>query len=220
MNRLAVAAATVAVVLSAPACRTQAPDYQSIWSTPATTSVAPTAETPVPFSQYLQGVGVQGEPVAPADLEDLTVTLVRPKGWGPYRNANLAPQTEAIARNNTYPTATVLVFRLHGGFDVAAAITKANADAMLSPGFTKLNESLADFGGFPSAMIEGSYQGPGNGSSARRLHSYSRIVIPVTPGPAFQRYLVQLTVTSLANRAVADSADIEAIIKGFTVTVA
>ena len=35
--------------------------------------------------------------------------------------------------------------------------------------------------------------------------------------PARQRYLVQLTITSLANEAVAQSSDIETIIRGFVV---
>ncbi|CAJ1497367.1 LpqN/LpqT family lipoprotein [[Mycobacterium] burgundiense] len=217
-SRLRCAAAATALLVCA-ACGTPAPDYQSIWSTTTTPSAPVTSEPPVPFSQYLTSVGVQGEAVAPADLTGLTVTLVRPDGWSTYRNDNLAPQTEAIARDNGYPTATVLVFRLEGGFDVPAAIRHANADALLSPGFAKLNESFADFGGFPSAMIEGSYNGPSDGPDERRLHSYSRIVIPVTPEPDFQRYLVQLTITGLADQAVADSADIEEIIEGFEVTV-
>jgi Probable lipoprotein LpqN len=219
-SALAVTAGVLAATVTA--CGTPAPDYQSIWSTQATTQAtteatgAPaTPAAPVPFWQYLEGVGVRGEPVAPADLTDLKVTLVRPPGWGPYRNPNLAPQTEAIAKDNGYPTAQVLVFRLQGGFDVPAAIRHANADAALSPGFTKLNESFDDFDGFPSAMIEGSYTGP----HQRRLHTYNRIVIPVTPAPEFQRYLVQLTVTGLADQAVADSDAVESIIRGFTVTV-
>lgn len=213
-------ATAAAALLVCTACGTPAPDYQSIWSSSATTSPPTSSEPPVPFSQYLAGVGVQGEAVALADLTDISVTLVRPDGWSTYRNENLAPATAGIAKNNTYPTATVLVFKLEGGFDVPAAIAHANADALLSPGFTKLNESFDDFDGFPSAMIEGSYFGPSEpGAEPPRLHSYSRIVIPVTPEPEFQRYLVQLTITGLADRAVADSADIEEIINGFEVTV-
>jgi hypothetical protein len=62
-------------------------------------------------------------------------------------------------------------------------------------------------------MIEGSY----NNQAGERLHSYNRIVIPVTPAPAFQRYLVQLTVTSRAAQAVADADDIQGLINGFTI---
>lgn len=45
---------------------------------------------------------------------------------------------------------------------------------------------------------------PGTGSSSQ-------------PAPAKQRYLVQLTITSLANEAVKHASDIEAIIAGFVV---
>ncbi len=207
----------LALALMVSACTVGAPDYQTIWSTtPTTTSVATTSsDKPEPFPQYLEGLGVLGEAVAPATLKDLTVTLPRPAGWQKYSNANIAPQTEMIAKNDAYPTAMLMVFRLHGGFDVAEAIKHATADALLSPGFTKLNESFADFGGFLSAMIEGSY----DGANGKRLHTYNRVIIPVTPAPAFQRYLVQLTVTSLADAAVADADAIQAIIGGFQVAV-
>ena len=131
-----------------------------------------------------------------------------------YSNANLSPATQVIAKNNTYPTATLIIFKLNGNFDVGEAIKHANVDAEISQNFTKLNSSDADFNGFPSAMIEGSYD-----LNGKRLHSYNRVVIPVTAAPQFQRYLVQLTVTSLADQAAPDAADIEAIIRGFTVAV-
>ena len=212
---VAAGAAAVAALLLVAACGAKPPDYQSIWSTaPSTVSMSPTTtEQPVPFSDYLERLGVQGEPVAPDKLAGVTVTMPYPKGWKRFTDPSSAPGTVLIARNNTYPTATLVAFKLHGGFDVADAIKHANADAVMSHKFTKLNESFADFGGFPSAMIEGSY----DNARGDRLHTYNRVVIPVTKD--FQRYLVQLTVTSRADQAVADADDIQAIIDGFTVTV-
>jgi Probable lipoprotein LpqN len=209
-------AAVLAALLTLTGCAPKAPDYQSIWAsseTPTSTS-AEAAPKPVPFSQYLEDLGVQGEPVTPSKLTDIAVTLPRPKGWQNYRNPNMSPQTEMIAKDNGYPTAMLMVFRLHGNFDVAEAVKHANTDAALSQDFTKLNESFADFHGFPSAMIEGSYT-----LTDRRLHTYSRVVIPVTPAPAFQRYLVQLTVTGQADKAVDQADDIQAVISGFDVKV-
>jgi hypothetical protein len=49
------------------------------------------------------------------------------------------------------------------------------------------------------------------------LHTYNRIVIPTGPAPAHQRYMVQLSVTSLAVQAAPDAADIQEIIHGLTV---
>ena len=61
-------------------------------------------------------------------------------------------------------------------------------------------------------MIEGSYN-----LGDQRLHSINRIVIAKGAGEDADRYLVQLTVTSLADQAVADAVDVEAILHGFTV---
>jgi hypothetical protein len=61
-------------------------------------------------------------------------------------------------------------------------------------------------------MIQGSYAMGGT-----RLHSYNRMVIATGSAPARQRYLVQLTITSLADEAVMQSNDVEAIIRGFVV---
>ncbi|MGY4712431.1 LpqN/LpqT family lipoprotein [Mycolicibacterium sp. CBM1] len=177
-----------------------------------TTAAPTTSSTPQPIAEYLYGVGVTGEQIPLDKLTDITVTLPRPKGWTKYANSNFSPGTEVIAKNNTYPTAMVIVFKLSGNFDVGEALKHAAVDAEMSQNFTKLNASDDDFDGFPSSMIEGSYN-----LNDKRLHSYNRVVIPVTRAPAFQRYLVQLTVTTLANQAAADAEDVEAIIAGFHV---
>jgi hypothetical protein len=51
------------------------------------------------------------------------------------------------------------------------------------------------------------------------LHSYNRVVIPVTPAPRFERYLVQLTITTMADQAAALAPDVGQIINGFNITV-
>ncbi|ULN40604.1 LpqN/LpqT family lipoprotein [Mycolicibacterium crocinum] len=209
------AALSLTLAMTVAACGTTPPDYSSIWSTPATTTASSptTSAKPQPIAEYLYGAGVMGEQIPLDKLTDISVTLPRPPGWTKYNNSNFSPGTEVIAKNNTYPTAMVIVFKLTGNFDVGEALKHASVDAEMSQNFTKLNASTADFNGFPSSMIEGSYD-----LNGKRLHSYNRVVIPVTPAPAFQRYLVQLTVTTLADQAAAASDDVEAIIKGFSVT--
>lgn len=210
--RKATAAAVLAAALAIAGCGTKTADYSTIW-TSSTTSAATTVTTsPTPIAQYLSGVGVTGQQVPLDKLTDLTVTLPRPAGWTKYANPSFSPGTEAIAKNNTYPTAMVMVFKLDGNFDVSAALEHADDDAELSKNFTRLNYSNDDFGGFPSSMIEGSYD-----HSGKRLHTYNRIVFPVTP--KFDRYLVQFTVTTLADQAAAAAPDVQKIIDGFTVTV-
>ena len=104
-----------------------------------TSATSTTSTSPTPIAQYLEGVGVTGEPVPLDKLTDLKVTLPQPAGWVKYSNANLSPATQVIAKNNTYPTATLIIFKLNGNFDVGEAIKHANVDAEISQNFTKLN---------------------------------------------------------------------------------
>jgi hypothetical protein len=210
-----VAAAVIALVVSG--CGPSTPDYKSIWTTTtSTTTTAPNADKPISLSTYFENIGITGAPVAPDKLTDLTVTVPEPPGWKPYFNVNLSPGTRTIAKGDTYPTAMLLVFQLDGNFDVAEALKHANGDALLSANFKQLNNSYNDFQGFPSSMIEGTYD-----LNGQRMQSYNRIVFaegtPARANLPGQRYLVQLTVTAFANDAQADGPDIEAVIKGFTV---
>jgi hypothetical protein len=194
-------------------CGAETPDYQSIWTTSSTAPPTTSAAAPVPLWQFLEDTGVVGEPLAPEKIPDLTVSMPTPPGWQPYTNPNLAPFTRMIARGDTYPTAMLLAFELHGDFDVAQALRDHGyADAQLSENFKQLNASTDDWRGFPSAMIEGSYD-----LNGRRMQSYNRVVIPTTEQAPPQRYLIQLTVTTYADQAEAQAKDIETIISGFTV---
>ncbi len=191
-------------------CGPKAPDYPAFWATSSTTTT--TTAAPIPFSQYLESVGVAGEQVAPDTLPDLTVSIPTPPGWDKYSNQNYTPTTQMIAKNGSYPIAMIMVFKLVGDFDVAEAVKHGNADAQLAENFKQLDSSTADFHGFPSTMIQGSYDRNG-----KRLHGFNRMVFATGSPPANQRYLVQLTITSLADQAAAEAADIEMVIAGFIV---
>jgi hypothetical protein len=206
------AATLVLLAVAAAGCGAQSPDYTSLLTT--TTSAKPTeTTTPVPISQYLESAGVVGQPVAPDKLTDLIVTMPSPKGWEQYSNPRFAPGTRVIAKGDTYPTAMLMVFQLSGGdFDAKKAIEHGNADAELSENFKQLNASRDDFKGFPSSMIEGSYD-----LNGKRMHSYNRVVIATGAPPANQRYLIQFTVTGYADKARDEAPDIEAVISGFNI---
>ena len=206
------AAALLTVALTTTGCSAHTADYSSVWTSSPSATTAAVSTSPTPIAQYLSSVGVSGEQVPLDKLTDLTVTLPRPPGWTKYANPNFSPGTEAIAKDNTYPTAMVMVFKLDGNFDIPAALEHADDDAEVSKNFTRLHYSNDDFAGFPSAMIEGSYD-----HKETRLHTYNRIVFPVTP--KFDRYLVQFTVTTLADQAAAHAPDVEKVIEGFTVAV-
>ena len=213
----AVRIGTAAVVVTAAvACGPATPDYQSIWSTSATTTTTTNTDVPVPLSAYLENIGVTGAPVAPDKLTDLTVSFPTPPGWTPYANPNLSPGTRMIAKGDTYPTVMLLVFQLTGDFDIADALKHANADAQMSENFKKLNDSSDNYRGFPSSMVEGTYD-----LNGKRMQSYNRVVIatgtPARPNVPGQKYLVQFTITSFADQAAANGPDIEAILRGFVV---
>lgn len=214
MNRsgFLAAATMVAVALASGGCATKPPDYQSILSKTSTATTTTPTEKPVPLSQYLQSIGVTGQPVAPGSLTDLTVSIPTPPGWAPFTSPNISPQTLIISQGGKFPTARLVVFKLNGDFDPAQVIKHGNDDAQLFENFKQLDASGAPFNGFPSSMIQGSYDVDG-----MRLHSWNRIVIPTGSPPARQRYLVQLTITGLANQAAAQGPDIDAIIHGFVV---
>jgi hypothetical protein len=207
------AAALALLVIAAAGCGDKSPDYTSLLTTTTKSKAEAPTTTPVPISQYLERAGVVGQPVAPDKLTDLTVTMPRPKGWEQYSNPNLAPGTRVIAKGDTYPTAMLMVFKLSGGdFDPARALQHGNADAQLSENFRQLNASADNFRGFPSSMVEGSYD-----LNGKRMHTYNRIIIATGSPPANQRYLIQFTVTGYADKAVAEAPDIEAVIGGFNV---
>jgi hypothetical protein len=210
---VAAAAAVVALTTSVAACAPKPPDYSSVLGTSSTTTTTTTTSKPVPLSKYLESIGVTGEQVAPSTLTDLTVSIPTPPGWSPFSDPKkITPETVMISKGGKYPTARLVVFKLRGDFDPAQVIKHGNDDAQLFENFKQLDASTAPFNGFPSSMIQGSYDLDGT-----RLHSWNRIVIPTGSPPANQRYLVQLTITGLADQAAAQSTDIDAIIRGFVV---
>jgi hypothetical protein len=203
------AVAVLALTVLPVGCGPKSPDYQSIWSS---TTTPTSTQAPVPFAQYLESSGVSGEPVAPDKLTDLTVSIPTPPGWAKVDKPSIPPTTETIGKGGNFPTAMLMVFKLNGDFDATDLVRHGNADATLADNFKLLDQSGANFHGFPSSMIEGSYDLGG-----QRMHTYNRIVIPTGSAPDHQRYLVQLAVTSLAEQAAPDAADLQAIIHGFNV---
>jgi hypothetical protein len=162
------------------------------------------------LSKYLEDQGVAGDAVKPSELTDLKVSIPIPPGWKERGDPNAKPKTLMISKGDNYPAAIMFVFRLRGDFDPAVAIKHANAD--LPEGFHQLDASTADFNGFPSSMVQGTYE-----LKKARMRSWNRVVLPTGAPPDNSHYLVQLIITSLADQAVTESNDVEAIIRGFVV---
>jgi hypothetical protein len=206
-------AAAVTIAALTAACGPKSPDYSSVWTTSSSATTTTTVDKPVPLSQYLNSIGVSGKQVAPGSLTDLRVSIPTPPGWTPFTDPHIAPETVILAKDKKYPTARLVVFALNGDFDPAQVIKHGNDDAQLFENFKQLDASMAPYNGYPSSMIQGSY----NGDNGTRLHSWNRIVLPTGSPPAKQRYFVQLTITGLADQAAAQSTDVDMIIHGFVV---
>jgi Probable lipoprotein LpqN len=192
-------------------CGPKNPDYQAISPTSATAPT--TTASPVPFSDYLENIGVTGAPVlAPDQLPDLTVSIPTPPSWAKVDKPTTSPTMERIAKGDSLPTAMLIVFKLRGDFDAADLVKHGNADVTLAENFKLLDKSSANFDGFPSSMVEGSYD-----LNGKRLHTYNRMVVATGSAPDRQRYLVQLAVTSLSEQAAPDAQDIQAIIRGLAI---
>lgn len=211
MTTRAVLAGALSCAALVAGCGPKTPDYQAFWTTSTTPTTMVTGD-PVPIGQYLQDKGVTAEPVAADALPDLQVSIPTPPGWSRIENPKLAPTTQVIAKGDKYPRAILTVLKLTGEFDAADAVKHGFADAELQPNFHRLDASLDDFDGFPSAMIQGSHDLGGE-----RVRTWFRMVIATGSPPADQRYLVQLTIVTLADQAAAQAGDAETIMTGFTV---
>jgi hypothetical protein len=118
---------------------------------------------------------------------------------------------DRVGGNSVYTSnAQVVVYKLIGEFDPAEAITHGYVDSQQLLAWQTTNASMANFGGFPSSIIEGTYR-----ENDMTLNTSRRHVI-ATSGK--NKYLVSLAVTTAASQAVADAPATDAIINGFRVT--
>ena len=186
---------------------------------PATDLAAPPQPRLIPATSgtlrdYLQGKGVQLEAQKPQGFNALDVTVPMPAGWTQVPDPNVTDPFVVIANRSSHSmytsNAQVVVSKLIGDFDATEAITHGFVDSLQLPGWRTTRGSLADFGGVPSSIIEGTYR-----QNDMTLNTSRRHVI-ATSGP--DRYLVSLAVTTAANRAVAEAPVTDAIVNGFRVT--
>jgi hypothetical protein len=100
---------------------------------------------------------------------------------------------------------------LHGDFDPKEAISHGLIDSQQEAAWRATDGSLADFGGMPSSVIEGTFR-----QNNMTLNTSRRHVI-AQAGP--DRYLVTLSVTTSATVSVAAGAATDAIVNNFKVSV-
>jgi len=185
----------------------------------ADTPVVPAPSTIVPASSvaladFLKGKNVAMEPQQAADFKALNIVLPMPQGWSHIPDPNVpdafAVIADRVGGDGLYTSnAALVVYKLVGDFDPKEAISHGFIDSQQQPAWRATNGSLADFGGMPSSIIEGTYR-----QNNMTLNSFRRHVI-ATSGP--DRYLVTLTVTTSAQVSVAAADATDAILSGYKV---
>ncbi|MXO38479.1 hypothetical protein C6W93_16790, partial [Mycobacterium kansasii] len=185
---------------------------------PAAVAPTPPAVTPAvtgTLREFLQGKGVKFEPQRSQGFKALDVTLPMPPRWTPVPDPNVPDAflviADRVGGNSVYTSnAQVVVYKLVGDFDPAEAIAHGFVDSQKLLAWRTTNSSMADFNGFPSSIIEGTYRENDMTLNTSRRH--------VLASSGADKYLVSLSVTTAASQAIADAPATDAIVNGFRVT--
>ena len=173
----------------------------------------PSAAASGTLRDYFAEKNVQLEPAQAADFTALNITLPIPARWTRVPDPNVPDAFAVIADRQSGslypPNAQLVVYRLVGSFDPGEAIRHGYVNSQQLTGWRTTSESLADFGGFPSSIIEGTYR-----QNDMTLTTSQRHVIATTGADS---YLVTLTVTVGAGQSTRSRAATSAIINGFRV---
>lgn len=163
---------------------------------------------------YLSSVNVGMEPQTPANFSALNIVLPRPTGWTQVPDPNVTDAFAVIADrvggDGLYSSnAQVVVYKLIGDFDPREAIRHGYVDSQQLSAWRATGGSIAEVGGVPTSIIEGTYRENNMTLNTSRRH------IVATSGT--DRYLVSLSVTTAESQSVAAAAATDAIVNGFRV---
>jgi hypothetical protein len=187
---------------------------------PVAAAAAPETLVPAPsvtLQDYLNEKGVKAEPQVARDFKALNIVLPVPRGWSQVPDPNVpdafAVLADRVGGDGIYTSnAALVVYKLVGGtFDPKDAITHGFIDAQQQTAWRTTNASLADFGGMPSAVIEGTYRDNNMTLNTARRHTIATV--------GNDKYLVSLSVTTTAQEAVPAAAATDAIVNGFKISV-
>jgi hypothetical protein len=219
-NANAVPAATPAAGQLGGVPQVAAPAASAAPAAPVAAAPAAAPETVVPaesgtLTDYFKSKGVTMQPQKAAGFTALNLVLPMPRGWSVVPDPNVPDAFTVLADrlggDGLYTSnAQLKVDKLVGDFDPKEAITHGYLDSQQLFNWQPTNASMADFGGFPSSLIEGTYR-----ENDMTLNTSRRHVI-ATSGP--DRYLVSLYVTTAANQVVATADATDAVVNGFRVS--
>jgi len=214
--------ATPQAATTAAAATTGTPAAVTADGVPAT-AVAPADSPAVPLTpatsgtltQFLKDKGVAMEPQKADGFTALSIVLPMPTGWRTIPDPNVPNAFAVIADrqggDGLYSSnAALTVYKLIGDFDPREAISHGYVENQKLFAWQSTSASMADFGGFPSSIIEGTYR-----DTDMTLNTSRRNVIAQSGS---DRYLVTLTVTTASNQAVATSGATDGIVNGFRIT--
>jgi len=214
---------TVTVTPGAPAAD---PAEQTPAVAAPSTPAAPAANTPAPapaiqpatsgtITEFFQEKNVAMEPQKAEGFTALNIVLPVPTGWSVVPDPNVPDAFGVIADRKGgdglhTSNAQLQVYKLVGDFDAREAISHGYVDSQKLRNWQSTSASMAEFGGFPSSIITGTYR-----DNEMVLNTSRRYVI-ATAGN--DRYLLSLSVTTAANQAVATAPATDGILNGFRVT--
>nr|WP_090346652.1 LpqN/LpqT family lipoprotein [Mycolicibacterium malmesburyense]CRL79260.1 putative lipoprotein LpqN [Mycolicibacterium malmesburyense] len=207
------AGAPAGAAAGAPAAAAPGLVAQPVPAAPVATIVPATSGT---LTEFFGEKGVTLEPQNSRDFKALNIVLPMPRGWAHVPDPNVpdafAVIADRVGGNGLYTSnAQVVVYKLVGDFDPKEAISHGFVDSQKLPAWRSTDASLAEFGGMPSALIEGTYR-----ENNMTLNTSRRHVI-ATAGP--DKYLVSLAVTTSVDQVVPAAEATDAIVNGFRVTV-
>jgi hypothetical protein len=182
---------------------------------PAAPQATITAAASGTLADFFKAKNVRMEPQNSRDFKALTIVLPMPRGWSQVPDPNVpdafAVIADRVGGNGLYSSnAQVVVYKLVGDFDPKEAISHGFVDSQQLTAWRATDGSLADFGGMPSSVIEGTYR-----ENSMTLNASRRNVI-ATAGP--DKYLVTLSVITSIDQVVAAADATDAIVSGFKVS--
>jgi hypothetical protein len=179
---------------------------------PAVPTITPATSGTI--AEFLRSKNVAMEPQVAKGFTALNIVLPMPTGWAHVPDPNVpdafAVIADRVGGDGLYTSNAALnVYKLLGDFDPREAISHGFIESQQLPAWRSTDGSMADFGGMPASIIEGTYR-----QNNMTLNTSRRHVIAQS-GP--DRYLVTLSVTTSAQVSVAAGDATDAIINGFRV---
>ena len=161
-------------------------------------------------AEYLAAHAVSVSPLARADAATLGVELPLPAGWETVPAEQFPGTTDVsveprMADGGFAPNAVLLVGSLSTRIDADQLLECSFTDARALSGWAEAASSSAPFGGYPSSFVRGTFV-----AESWELAVTTRYVVLDSDA----QYLVQLTVTTLADQIDSLGFDIAAINDG------